>query len=150
MHFIGLYWNWTKNRYAENASTSVIVYSLFPLGIGLSFRHWCTVVFLFQHLMSVFPCSINQTDQMLVHLQSFNSMPEHYTIPESTKNGVPLFYIPPGSTTPVRAVISLIHHLSSTYHGVSSSLFQHVIRGQHLVVLIKSLRWVEKHPRVNY
>ncbi|XP_055020868.1 KICSTOR complex protein SZT2 isoform X3 [Boleophthalmus pectinirostris] len=45
--------------------------------------------------------SINQTDQMLVHLQSFNSIPENYTIPESTKNGVPLFYIPPGSTTPV-------------------------------------------------
>ncbi|TRZ02061.1 hypothetical protein DNTS_016329 [Danionella cerebrum] len=50
--------------------------------------------------------SINQTDQMLVHLQSFNSLPEHYTIPESTKNGVPLFYIPPGSTTPV---LSLQH-----------------------------------------
>ncbi|XP_034169219.2 KICSTOR complex protein SZT2 isoform X4 [Pangasianodon hypophthalmus] len=49
---------------------------------------------------------INQTDQMLVHLQSFNSIPEHYTIPESTKNGVPLFYIPPGSTTPV---LSLQH-----------------------------------------
>ncbi|XP_056315330.1 LOW QUALITY PROTEIN: KICSTOR complex protein SZT2 [Danio aesculapii] len=45
--------------------------------------------------------SINQTDQMLVHLQSFNSISEHYTIPESTKNGIPLFYIPPGSTTPV-------------------------------------------------
>ncbi|XP_043941348.1 KICSTOR complex protein SZT2 isoform X2 [Protopterus annectens] len=45
--------------------------------------------------------SINQTDQMLVHLQSFNSVPEHYTVPESTKNGVPLFYIPPGSATPV-------------------------------------------------
>lgn len=52
---------------------------------------------------------------MLVHLQSFNSIPEHYTIPESTKNGVPLFYIPPGSTAPVRAIISLIHHLTSTY-----------------------------------
>lgn len=38
---------------------------------------------------------------MLVHLQSFNSIPENYMIPESTKNGVPLFYIPPGSTTPV-------------------------------------------------
>ncbi|XP_041861304.1 KICSTOR complex protein SZT2 isoform X2 [Melanotaenia boesemani] len=50
--------------------------------------------------------SINQTDQMLVHLQSFNSIPENYTIPESTKNGVPLFYIPPGSTTPV---LSLQH-----------------------------------------
>ncbi|XP_061593384.1 KICSTOR complex protein SZT2 isoform X2 [Cololabis saira] len=50
--------------------------------------------------------SINQTDQMLVHLQSFNSIPENYMIPESTKNGVPLFYIPPGSTTPV---LSLQH-----------------------------------------
>ncbi|XP_064415802.1 KICSTOR complex protein SZT2 [Latimeria chalumnae] len=50
--------------------------------------------------------SINQTDQMLVHLQSFNTIPEHFTIPESTKNGVPLFYIPPGSTTPV---LSLQH-----------------------------------------
>ncbi|XP_027882529.1 KICSTOR complex protein SZT2 isoform X2 [Xiphophorus couchianus] len=50
--------------------------------------------------------SINQTDQMLVHLQSFNSIPENYRIPESTKNGVPLFYIPPGSTTPV---LSLQH-----------------------------------------
>uniref|UniRef100_A0A7N8XHG3 SZT2 subunit of KICSTOR complex n=1 Tax=Mastacembelus armatus TaxID=205130 RepID=A0A7N8XHG3_9TELE len=47
-----------------------------------------------------------QTDQMLVHLQSFNSVPENYMIPESTKNGVPLFYIPPGSTTPV---LSLQH-----------------------------------------
>nr|XP_061790319.1 KICSTOR complex protein SZT2-like [Nerophis lumbriciformis] len=50
--------------------------------------------------------SINQTDQMLVHLQSFNSLPENYSIPESTKNGVPLFYIPPGSSTPV---LSLQH-----------------------------------------
>ncbi|XP_053286297.1 KICSTOR complex protein SZT2 isoform X1 [Pleuronectes platessa] len=50
--------------------------------------------------------SINQTDQMLVHLQSFNSVPENFMIPESTKNGVPLFYIPPGSTTPV---LSLQH-----------------------------------------
>ncbi|XP_069378746.1 KICSTOR complex protein SZT2 isoform X8 [Paralichthys olivaceus] len=50
--------------------------------------------------------SINQTDQMLVHLQAFNSVPENYMIPESTKNGVPLFYIPPGSTTPV---LSLQH-----------------------------------------
>ncbi|XP_040895618.1 KICSTOR complex protein SZT2 [Toxotes jaculatrix] len=50
--------------------------------------------------------SINQTDQMLMHLQAFNSIPENYMIPESTKNGVPLFYIPPGSTTPV---LSLQH-----------------------------------------
>lgn len=52
-------------------------------------------------------CSINQTDQMLAHLQSFSSVPEHFTLPDSTKSGVPLFYIPPGSTTPVSALISL-------------------------------------------
>lgn len=52
----------------------------------------------------LFFSSINQTDQMLVHLQSFDTVPEHFTIPESTKNGVPLFYIPPGSTTPVRSL----------------------------------------------
>lgn len=46
-------------------------------------------------------CSINQTDQMLAHLQSFSSVPEHFTLPDSTKSGVPLFYIPPGSATPV-------------------------------------------------
>lgn len=45
---------------------------------------------------------------MLVHLQSFDTVPEHFTIPESTKNGVPLFYIPPGSTTPVRALSVLL------------------------------------------
>ncbi|XP_023582907.1 KICSTOR complex protein SZT2-like [Trichechus manatus latirostris] len=45
--------------------------------------------------------SINQTDQMLAHLQSFSSVPEHFTLPDSTKSGVPLFYIPPGSTTPL-------------------------------------------------
>lgn len=50
-----------------------------------------------------FPPSINQTDQMLAHLQSFSSVPEHFTLPDSTKSGVPLFYIPPGSTAPVSA-----------------------------------------------
>lgn len=66
----------------------------------------------------VFP-SINQTDQMLVHLQSFNSIPENYRIPESTKNGVPLFYIPPGSTTPVRW-----NTLPRTLHPACFFMFQ--------------------------
>ncbi|XP_032809002.2 KICSTOR complex protein SZT2 isoform X1 [Petromyzon marinus] len=44
---------------------------------------------------------IAQTDQLLVHLQSFSSNPAFYTVPESTRNGVPLFYLPPGSSTPV-------------------------------------------------
>ena len=79
-------------------------------GPQTQFEHLC-----FSHLIDPLPRippplssaphhSINQTDQMLVHLQSFNTLPENYTIPESTKNGVPLFYIPPGSTTPVRTV----------------------------------------------
>uniref|UniRef100_A0A3B4B0F0 Uncharacterized protein n=1 Tax=Periophthalmus magnuspinnatus TaxID=409849 RepID=A0A3B4B0F0_9GOBI len=77
--------------------------------LSLIFSIYGTSKFVFVTALAVF-CfitlshllfSINQTDQMLVHLQSFNSIPENYTIPESTKNGVPLFYIPPGSTTPV-------------------------------------------------
>lgn len=38
-----------------------------------------------------FLCSINQTDQMLAHLQSFSSVPEHFTLPDSTKSGVPQY-----------------------------------------------------------
>ncbi|XP_051789206.1 KICSTOR complex protein SZT2 isoform X2 [Erpetoichthys calabaricus] len=69
--------------------------------------------------------SINQTDQMLVHLQSFNSIPEHFTIPESTKNGVPLFYIPPGSTTPV---LSLQHSgTKDSSHSQFSSYWKPVL-----------------------
>lgn len=60
--------------------------------------------------------SINQTDQMLVHLQAFNSLPENYMIPESTKNGVPLFYIPPGSTTPVRRLAVITHMIYTPPH----------------------------------
>ena len=41
---------------------------------------------------------------MLVHLQSFSSNPSYYTIPESAKNGVPLFYLPPNSNNPVSIV----------------------------------------------
>ncbi|TVK90578.1 KICSTOR complex protein SZT2 [Bagarius yarrelli] len=68
---------------------------------------------------------INQTDQMLVHLQSFSSIPEHYTIPESTKNGLPLFYIPPGSTTPV---LSLQHNGSKdSSHSQFTSYWKPVL-----------------------
>lgn len=45
--------------------------------------------------------SLQNTDEMLVHLQSFSSNSSFYTIPESAKNGVPLFYLPPNSTKPV-------------------------------------------------
>ena len=45
--------------------------------------------------------SLQSADEMLVHLQSFSSNSSYYTIPESTKNGVPLFYLPPNSNNPV-------------------------------------------------
>lgn len=73
---------------------------------------------------------------MLVHLQSFNSIPENYTIPESTKNGVPLFYIPPGSTTPVCTIVLLTFiltgdtDLSYLRHLLCSSVLQ-VLSLQH-------------------
>ncbi|XP_053393950.1 KICSTOR complex protein SZT2-like isoform X2 [Mercenaria mercenaria] len=44
---------------------------------------------------------LSQTDQLLVHLQSFSTKLEHYTLPGSIKEGVPLFYLPlPNSVTP--------------------------------------------------
>ncbi|XP_054428060.1 KICSTOR complex protein SZT2 [Pteronotus mesoamericanus] len=68
--------------------------------------------------------SINQTDQMLAHLQSFSSVPEHFTIPDSTKSGVPLFYIPPGSTTPV---LSLQHSGSDSSHAQFAAYWKPVL-----------------------
>ncbi|KAM5148148.1 LOW QUALITY PROTEIN: KICSTOR complex protein SZT2 [Mantella aurantiaca] len=68
--------------------------------------------------------SISQTDQMLVHLKSFDTVPEHFKIPESTKNGVPLFYIPPGSTTPV---LSLQHSDSDSSHSQFASYWKPIL-----------------------
>ncbi|XP_053324892.1 KICSTOR complex protein SZT2 [Spea bombifrons] len=68
--------------------------------------------------------SISQTDQMLVHLKSFDTVPEHFKIPESTKNGVPLFYIPPGSTTPV---LSLQHSGSDSSHSQFASYWKPIL-----------------------
>ncbi|XP_033096872.1 KICSTOR complex protein SZT2-like isoform X3 [Anneissia japonica] len=45
--------------------------------------------------------SVNETDQLLEHLQSFASNAIFYTVPERTKEGMPLLYMPPGSETPV-------------------------------------------------
>ncbi|KAG8431965.1 hypothetical protein GDO86_018743 [Hymenochirus boettgeri] len=68
--------------------------------------------------------SISQTDQMLVHLKSFDSVPEHFKIPESTKNGVPLFYISPGSTTPV---LSLQHSGSDSSHSQFAAYWKPIL-----------------------
>ena len=47
--------------------------------------------------------SLQSTDELLVHLQSFDSNSIYYTIPDSSKKGVPLFYLPPNSSVPVSA-----------------------------------------------
>ncbi|KAJ7332849.1 hypothetical protein JRQ81_015029 [Phrynocephalus forsythii] len=97
--------------------------------------------------------SINQTDQMLVHLQSFDSVPEHFTIPESTRNGVPLFYIPPGSTTPV---LSLQHSSSDSCHSqfaaywkpilsMDANFWQRWLHMHRIVILLEHDMPVPKH-----
>ncbi|XP_053101403.1 KICSTOR complex protein SZT2 isoform X3 [Hemicordylus capensis] len=97
--------------------------------------------------------SINQTDQMLVHLQSFDSVPEHFTIPESTRNGVPLFYIPPGSTTPV---LSLQHSSSDSSHSqfaaywkpilsMDANFWQRWLHMHRIVILLEHDMPVPKH-----
>ncbi|XP_074640655.1 KICSTOR complex protein SZT2-like [Tubulanus polymorphus] len=40
---------------------------------------------------------LSQTDHLLVHLQSFPLNSSNYSVPESIKNGMPLFYLPPNS-----------------------------------------------------
>ena len=47
--------------------------------------------------------NLRDTDQLLVHLQSFATNPIYYTVPEGTRKGMPLFYMPPNSDTPVFA-----------------------------------------------
>ncbi|XP_063962374.1 KICSTOR complex protein SZT2-like isoform X2 [Lytechinus pictus] len=47
--------------------------------------------------------SLRETDLLLVHLQSFAANPIYYSLPEGTKGGMPLFYMPPNSTSPVLA-----------------------------------------------
>ncbi|XP_052774284.1 KICSTOR complex protein SZT2-like isoform X2 [Mya arenaria] len=58
---------------------------------------------------------LSQTDQLLVHLQSFSTVPHNYTLPASVKEGVPLFYLPlPNSTTP-----TLNTQLNTKDHGLN-------------------------------
>ncbi|XP_044157579.1 KICSTOR complex protein SZT2 isoform X2 [Bufo gargarizans] len=97
--------------------------------------------------------SISQTDQMLVHLKSFDSVPEHFKIPESTKNGVPLFYIPPGSTTPV---LSLQHSDPDSSHSqfvsywkpvlsMDANVWQRWLHVHRIVLLLEHDMPVPKH-----
>ncbi|CAH1251154.1 Hypp9011 [Branchiostoma lanceolatum] len=44
---------------------------------------------------------VSRTDQLLVHIQSFASNPRYYVVPESVRNGVPLFYMSHSSAAPV-------------------------------------------------
>lgn len=52
------------------------------------------------HNMVCFGCRTSETDQLLVHLQSFAMSPVCYLVPESVKKGVPLFFLLANSTTP--------------------------------------------------
>ncbi|KFO37760.1 Protein SZT2 [Fukomys damarensis] len=105
-----------------------------------------------QAMVQVWPLfySINQTDQMLAHLQSFSSVPEHFTLPDSTKSGVPLFYIPPGSTTPV---LSLQHSGSDSSHAqfaaywkpvlsMDANSWQRWLHMHRLVLILEHDTWV--------
>ena len=45
--------------------------------------------------------NLSRSDQLLVHLSSFPSNPATYTIPESIRSGMPVFYLPANSSIPV-------------------------------------------------
>ena len=45
--------------------------------------------------------SLQVTDELLVRLQSFSINQSYTTIPDSAKDGVPLFHLPQSSKTPV-------------------------------------------------
>lgn len=55
--------------------------------------------------------SLEMTDALIVSLQSFSSNRVYYTIPESARKGVPLFYLPPNSPQPVRWRLKVFHDL---------------------------------------
>lgn len=44
--------------------------------------------------------NLSESDRLLVHLNSFSSNQAYYNIPDSLRNGVPLFYFSPNSTVP--------------------------------------------------
>lgn len=44
---------------------------------------------------------LNQTDKLLVHINSFCSNPSNYTLPDTIRNGLPLFTLAPGTGSPV-------------------------------------------------
>jgi len=45
--------------------------------------------------------SLAESDRLLVHLNSFCSNTAYYSIPDSLRNGVPLFYFSSSSTIPL-------------------------------------------------
>ncbi|XP_071849509.1 KICSTOR complex protein SZT2-like isoform X4 [Apostichopus japonicus] len=47
--------------------------------------------------------SLRDADRLLVHMHSFAANPAYYVVPEGTSKGMPLFYMPPNSDTPVLA-----------------------------------------------
>lgn len=44
--------------------------------------------------------TLSHTDLLLSHLDSFSESPMAHTVPDSIKNGMPLFYLPSNLTPP--------------------------------------------------
>jgi hypothetical protein len=44
---------------------------------------------------------LQNSDQLMIHLQSFSAVSAYYSVPQSARDGIPLFYLQPGSSTPV-------------------------------------------------
>ena len=45
--------------------------------------------------------SFQRSDQLMIHLSSFSTVSAHHSVPQSAQDGLPLFYVQPGSSTPV-------------------------------------------------
>jgi hypothetical protein len=51
---------------------------------------------------------LQNSDQLMIHLQSFSAVSAYYSVPQSARDGIPLFYLQPGSSTPVRKLFLTI------------------------------------------
>ncbi|XP_071800440.1 KICSTOR complex protein SZT2-like isoform X4 [Asterias amurensis] len=82
--------------------------------------------------------SLQETDQLLVHLQSFSTNVIFYKVPEGIKKGIPLLYMPPYSDTPV---------LAQKFDTKDSSLEQFAAFWKRIALMEpkKWQRWLHTH-----
>ncbi|KAJ9595166.1 hypothetical protein L9F63_013524, partial [Diploptera punctata] len=76
--------------------------------------------------------NLARSDQLLVHLNSFPSNPATYTIPESIRSGMPVFYLPANSSSALSA--------SHGFHSMTEE-------GQPICLLEPSVwkKWLHTH-----